>query len=460
MKNHLLSELDLLNCMSEDLQLDLSIEADAIENQIKANDNAFLIEQKLEELSQTIRMKWICKNIQHTSTFMRSPLQTPTTYGGTVHDFSYERNIETTSLEDKIQTSNEQVCWNNTALAFSSGMATLSTLFNSLLSFYSPSQNNPLSMVCFADYFESKGLLEVIAREHLSITYADTGEIDFNGFDIIYIEPTRYDWKMNYFDTDQSFENTIEDKKKFTFIIIDSTLSQDNTTRDAILAKCKHQPFTVVMECSSGLKLHQFGLELCNFGYVNIYCRKDDADIIDSIKLKQYIKKVRTLNGSALSFESASVLDAPFIFNEIKTNHYIDRVFENNLKLKKNTRVGGLFKEISTAEKGSPFVVFQIENNDLDDYGYLMGVLDDQSKQAGALFYRGSSFGFRHHRYETIIPDNKVRKGLFKIAMGFRKGPSFEFILRFMRELSVLNNMRELRTRFPAITPVSFDHLD
>ncbi len=89
-----------------------------------------------------------------------------------------------------------------------------------------------------------------------------------------------------------------------------------------------------------------------------------------------------------------------------------------------------------------------------------MGVLENQSKQAGALFYRGSSFGFRHHRYETIIPDNKVRKGLFKIAMGFRKGPSFEFILRFMRELSELNNMRELRTKFPDITPVSFDHLD
>lgn len=462
MSNNLNKELSQLKDISLKLDIDITEYIKEIDLIIQEESNLYFIEEKLDDLSRYIRRKWITENNNHTSHFLKSPemLITPTTLLNTKYDFTYERNLDTNTLERKIEKNNQKSKWNNTSLAFSSGMAAINSLLNSLLSFYAPSENNPLRMICFADYFESRGLIDVISRSFLDIEYTNSNEIDINSYDIIYIEPTKYDWNLSSIDIDRMCSFSMEtDNEKYKFIIIDSTLSRNSDSLDKLLDHFNKYPFLIVFEITSGLKLHQFGLEFCNFGYLNIYCRNDDNYIIDSQKIKEYIKRIRTLMGSALSFEAVSLLDNPLIFNEHMTKEYIDTIFENNMNLRNNIKLGGLFKEVSFAEQGSPFVVFQMKNNNLAEYGYLMGIISEEVKKVGASIFMGSSFGFRHHRYETIIPNNKISKGLFKIAMGYRRGPSYNFILSLMKEISELNNFNELELKYPNINPVKFDTL-
>lgn len=463
MTNNLSKELSQLKDISLKLNIDITGYIKEIDSAIQNEGDTYNTEEKLEYLSRYIRRKWITENNNHISHFFKSPemLITPTTLLETTYDFTYERNLDTNPLERKIEENNKKEKWNNSTLAFSSGMATINNLLNSLLSFYAPSEENSLKMICFAEYFESKGLLELISRSHLDIEYTNNSQIDINSYDIIYIEPTKYDWDLSSIVIDKICNISMEtSNEKYKFIIVDSTLSCNSKSLDRLLDYFDKHPFIIVFEVSSGLKLHQFGLEFCNFGYLNIFCRNEDDYLIDSKKLKEYIKRTRTLTGSALSFEAASLLDNPLIFSESKTKEYINTIFENNLNLKKNITVGRLFKKISIADQGSPFIVFQIENNNLIDYGYLMGIISEEVKNVGASIYMGSSFGFRHHRYETIIPNNKISKGLFKIAMGYRKGPSYNFILSLMKEFSEFKNMQELKMKYPNIKPIKFNNLD
>jgi hypothetical protein len=49
-------------------------------------------------------------------------------------------------------------------------------------------------------------------------------------------------------------------------------------------------------------------------------------------------------------------------------------------------------------------------------------VLRAEARQRELPFVHGSSFGFRGHRFECIVPSLKEGRGLFKVAMGYRSG--------------------------------------
>ncbi len=67
----------------------------------------------------------------------------------------------------------------------------------------------------------------------------------------------------------------------------------------------------------------------------------------------------------------------------------------------------------------------------------------------------GSSFGFRTHRFEVIIPNLKQGKGLFKVAMGVREGPTKEYVINLLMRISKYKNLEELKLAYPKVTPIN-----
>lgn len=122
----------------------------------------------------------------------------------------------------------------------------------------------------------------------------------------------------------------------------------------------------------------------------------------------------------------------------------------------------GIFKKIAhpslisdLAWAVSPFVVFHLHEDTLENHGFLLGVVSYEAKKSQISLAMGSSFGFRSHRFEVIIPNLSEGKGLFKVAMGYREGPSKEFIIKLFKRLSLYSDFSKLREDYPSIKPVN-----
>lgn len=219
------------------------------------------------------------------------------------------------------------------------------------------------------------------------------------------------------------------------------------------------------MRYSSGLKLDQAGLELANVGILSLFVPEGAPGMPPAPRLGHYLRKMRTILGSGLTLDEVAALEAPWFLDRKSFERHCRAVFVNNAMVSACLQgIKGIFSRIvhpSLADPQSPvptvqapFSVLHLREDSLDNHGFLLAVLAAEARRRGLCFDAGSSFGFRGHRYEVIIPRLADRKGLFKVAMGARGGPSRTGIVELMQELAACPDMQALRARYPKLRQV------
>jgi hypothetical protein len=222
----------------------------------------------------------------------------------------------------------------------------------------------------------------------------------------------------------------------------------------------------LVVRMNSALKLDQAGLEFANVGVLSLYTPESAPERESAPVIGHYLRKMRTILGSGLSFDAICALEVPWFLDPEHLREHCRAVFVNNALFAQCLQgIEGLFACIAHPCLGAlseepwaqaPFTVLHLREDDLESYGLLLAVLTEESRRRGLSFYAGSSFGFRGHRYEVIIPRVADRRGLFKVAMGARKGPSRAGVVALLQEVAAIPDIVALRARYPDVRPVVF----
>jgi hypothetical protein len=390
-------------------------------------------------------------------------------------EFSYERNFHPVHLERRVAALDPPPeGWHADHVLFSSGQAGLATLLQSWLSMLRPGRDQPLRLGLFGAYFETKMLLRLLESSSLSWRSLETGgellrAIASAELDVVLVESVRYNWELEPLDLKAMIEGWRQRRSAgLSLTIVDTTLSGPFFPIHKILAAVRTSAApTVVVQYSSGLKLHQLGLELANVGLMSIFS-PEDCGTTDAKKIGEYLRAMRTILGSGLTVDETSALEAPWFGEPESFRRHCASVFVNNAMMASALEgVDGIFGRIAHPSLAvladqvpwaqAPFCVVHLKEDSLENHGLLLGVLAYETKRRGLTFQHGSSFGFRGHRYETIIPKLSDRKGLFKVAMGARGGPSRRGAIMLLRELAAYSNIASLRAAYPQITRVSMD---
>ncbi|PFW22302.1 hypothetical protein [Bacillus thuringiensis] len=426
-------------------------------------------EMHLENLSMQLRVLWM-EFVQFTTNkHMKSPPLGEVKYLPSQNkiDFSYERNIEPVHLERKANLYREKHDeWECDHVFASSGMACISTFLQSFFGMSKPTQKQPLKLCTWGDYFETRVLLDLYKRDSIEIQNFKTQkefEASISRFDLFFIEPVRYNWSLEVFNFVSFIDKLTKDtSKNLKVLIIDTTLNGNTLRVIELLEKLKAIPNLIFVHIHSCLKLDQQGMEFSNCGLLSVYTVKENNQIPSAKNICSYIRKVRTLLGTGLTYEEISLLDNKFFLNRKGFSIYCNRVFKNNEDLAKSICNKGIFNNIAYPSLISteswakaPFVVFHLKEDTLENYGWLLSIVNYEAKRKKIPFVMGSSFGFRTHRFEVIIPNLKQGKGLFKVAMGVREGPTKEYVINLLMIISKYKNLEELKLAYPKVTPIN-----
>jgi hypothetical protein len=437
---------------------DLLFLADALDVNIHPNtlnnisEESLLVENELEKLSLHIRNEYLTQCFKKTHFFFKSPYKLNYDYHENITnlDFVYERNLNSKGIETYYEESFLKLqAEQYSSLLFSSGISSIYTVINSLLGFIKSSTR--INILFLGGYFENHTIIDSIKNRNVNVDYSITPNRDYH---IIFIEPTKYSWNLD----ENHYEAIapILTNKYLQAIIVDSTLENGNLILNKLLHKKTNS--LLVFEVKSLLKLEQFGLEFCNLGLCNIISSLESTtheSIVD------YIRKIRTVNGTGISLMTKTILSNQVFSNREYINSYKNKILTNNRILREQIKKQNIITHISNTNKsGNPFTIIEFKNRNLIDCGIVMGWFEYLSNSEQITLYKGSSFGFRHHRYETIIPDRYKREGYLKIAAGSRLGTSFFKLLSIIQKLTEYENSNQILSEYPMIKIEQFNDLD
>jgi hypothetical protein len=436
-------------------------------------------EQRLEKLEQELRQAWMRVAHQYSDPYMKSPPLGECKHlpSGAPLEHSYERNIRPITLEARCQSYRPPPQgWQADSVLFSSGMSGLATFLQSYLAMARPVPENPLRLRMWGGYFETLVLLELLrdaAFEYRRIHAQEElfAEVMAGAADIVLLEPVNYDWDLNSLNVPrfiQSWRHCTRSRR--SVIILDTTLVGHSFPVASFLKALSVAPPSLVVQVSSGLKLDQEGLELANVGILTIYFPQLHDQGTSAQQVGHYLRKVRTIVGSGLSLDEMAILDVPFFLDPTAFSRHCKAVFLNNALLAQSVDCcSGLFSRIvhpslSDAKDWpwaqSPFVVFHLSQDDLACHGLLLAVVAYEARKRNLCLKMGSSFGFRGHRFEVIIPKLADRRGLFKVAMGAQMGPSRNGVISLFRSLAQVPDFEALRAAYPQVTPVNLCNIE
>lgn len=425
-------------------------------------------ERDLDALSLRLRKAVLARAHEYSDPHFRSPAHGPARplpSGGGV-GFVYERSALPEGLEARVAAGAPAPHgYRSDHVVFGSGMAAISCVLQCYRSMIRPTEANPVRAAVWGSYFETDMLYELMrsgAFEWESVTDLE-GALTGGGFDVLHVEPVRYDWDLTAMDV-QRFVRAWRTRpsRRTRVLVLDTTLASFTWPTQALLTALRDGSPLLVVELRSGLKLDQQGLELANVGVVSVYSCHEDAGTPTAEQFAQYLRMVRSLTGTSLSMDALAALDAPFVFDPQWTVRHAGQVFLNNRTLAEALATeDGVFSRIGHPgldARGplghAPFVVCQLAEDTIDNHGFLLGVVAEGVRRSGAGLTWGSSFGFRSHRWETIVPRIRDRKGLFKIAMGSRAGPSSDLAVRLFTRLARYPDFDALRADHPHVEPV------
>jgi hypothetical protein len=428
-------------------------------------------EQKLDALTAALRETWLRAAHSYSNPQWKSPphaLKRALPGGGSI-SYNYERALRPTSIETRLAAFRPAPPgWDEAHLVFASGMAAISTLLQAHLRLARPRTGDPTMLAAlWGGYFETYILLDTLRGPGFGwfrpATQAELAEATSKGaYDVLIAEPVTYDWDLAVLDLDLLRDAWAQRSAspRPGAIVLDTTLSGDELSHTRLLETFGDSPPALVAVVSSGSKLDQQGLELTNVGLLSLFTPAGATRPAGDIA--RYLEKLRSSFGTGLSLDELVVLEAPFFLDRAGSTRFARAVFESNAILARRvTRLGGLFASLNhparRPEDGcpwavGPFVVFDLRQEAPEHHRLLLAVVQEEARRRGLSLTLGSSFGFRGHRFEAIQPEPMGSKGLFKVALGARGGPSREGIVELFDTLSSYPDIQALRRTFsPAI---------
>lgn len=433
-------------------------------------------ERRIDQLAMRLRRLCLIRAHEFADPHLRSPdLDVPKPLpGGASTAHSYERDLDTGVLEARIARATQvPEGWSASHVVVGSGMAAITNVLQSVFALVRPTLNRSVNALLWGSYFETTMVFELmrpggLRTRHLTGMPELLAAIDdADDTDLLYLEPVRYDWDLSALDLPALLTAWRRRRgRRPRVVVIDTTLSSFTwPTRRALEGLRDGYPLTVI-ELRSGLKLDQQGLELANAGVVSVYSSHEQPSVPTAAQVGTYLRMIRPITGTAPAMDALALLECPFVFDPAWTRRHAGQVFLNNRMLAEALvdRVGGLFARVAhpalTASRPgqlahAPFVVFHLAEDDLLNHGLLLAVIRAEQRRHGLSLTRGSSFGFRGHRYETVIPRLRERRGLFKVAMGARCGPSAGRTVELLRRLAGFPGFAELKRAYPDLQPVT-----
>lgn len=265
------------------------------------------------------RKRWILKCTQHTSKTFRSPLHATSkfTLEGNEVDFSYERNIKTPQINEKIYREVAGVEGFN--LLFSSGMMSIFQAINFIKKVY---KNKKAKGFVSAGYYEtvlSKGVLHDIGVDWDLKTKEnyDPNEVNVDEYDFFVFEPVRATFNLDPTNIKLFLKKLSTNKKYPKVVIIDSSFIGNTFEMEEIISMAKKSNL-IIFNIRSGIKHDQLGMEFCNVGYLDAYFLNEAAVLKDYTYT--HLLNGRDFIGGNISYTEYCLIDNPFTFSSKDTH--------------------------------------------------------------------------------------------------------------------------------------------
>ncbi|MDJ0626710.1 MAG: hypothetical protein QNJ44_00510 [Rhodobacter sp.] len=399
-------------------------------------DSSLETDQDLQTMTSEIRARYLEGLSEITSRRWRTPpdgIAMPFPGGGEPYAYTYDRQHPPKALESRMTTTEQ-----TGVMLCSSGMAALNVVFQA----FNFLMDRRRTLVAFASYFETLSLLRIgpfSDRWSRARSETELSELIMDGkVGIVLLEPVHYNWQLVATDwTD--IVTALSDCDHPPIVVLDTTLSGDCAMQTSLIERLRS--VTPALICiRSGIKLDQQGLELANLGIVEFWC--DDPQLLE--KVGSTLKTCRSICGATLTWPDACALAPEPIFGPESFRTYSGLVFETARDLFDRLKQSGeLFASVSHPEPPwpAPLVVMELADGGSDNYRDLATLLDHEQRRRGLHWQMSGSFGFRTHRYETILPEELLRpgethSGALKIAAGCYAGARHEGIIELLLELS------------------------
>lgn len=423
------------------------------------------VERRLVDAAARTRTLLLRRGHRMDERFARSPdlTQPRTLPGGQRLHLGYERSLPVDALEQKLtgRSREPSTGWQRRTVAFSSGMAALANVFQSLTYMLGPSEERPMGIDFWGDYFETGALLEYLSgatvrRRKLAPHDLAAAWSGPEPADVLLIEPIRYNWSLDALNVSSLVNGLRRSASRTPVIVVDTTLASPAWPTTAFLnALVSPSGAPLVLEVRSGLKLDQQGLEISNLGVVDIF-QHDRAlnPALTAQRVEDTIKAARSITGASPSAAAVASLDAPFLLDDQWTRVHSGRLFRNNAWLAEELAdcTSGVFRSFAhpsltegTGRANAPFIVCELRENTLDNHAVLQAVVQEEIQRRRLNVIYGNSFGFRSTRFDLIVPRKTEGNALFKVAVGALDGPSLDQFRDILKEIASVPSIARLR---------------
>ena len=447
---------------------------------IDSSLNSLELELELEAVSINFRKLWLNYCTQNTSSHFRSPFydESIQLVNSKSISYDYERVSSTKVLDNallKHLPSLKQ--WDTDCTFFSSGMSAIHIVLSQLFIYIKQEDIDiPHVSVAKGSYFETIALFRFLKRQGgFDISYSSFEEIlnnlKNNVSNIIFLEPVLCDLHQTTINFDLLIDACNQrDDTKLLFIVIDTSIVGLSFEISYILDKLILKNNIVFIDVSSGLKLYQEGLEFTNVGFSKIYTLKEDfasnqSFTKDASEIKKQFGRLRKVYGVGLSLEQFSILDTQWFLNSKNSRQYMNTLHSNNHFIAKQiAKQQGIFKDVfhpqlSTSSHfrwaQSPFIILAFNENDDTQINmeFIKKVILHEAANSKITLYWGTSFGFRHHRFEILELFNEEylsgkSRHVIRLCIGHRQGFSMERTLSIFLKLANFTSFEELNVHY------------
>ncbi|CCC19419.1 hypothetical protein GPX81_02075 [Streptococcus thermophilus] len=394
-------------------------------------------EQLLFDYSCKIRSEWKIECFQHTYKYLSSPLIEADikidTLRGNKIDSKYERYFINGSIH--IRKEDGFTSYNTLTANGMSAINLCFELMNSLI------LSQPKKLAYSVGYYETKFLLNNLAKSGIECHDLDNQTDELNLFNAFIIEPNKADLTLQATDFHYVEQLVKFQNNKLKIIILDISY-QGLAFNLAEFLRVYKNSNVIIFVVRSLIKLDQLGLELTNGGIVEVFVPNHLGKLGSFIEKE--LNKFRNAHGSNLSFYEFCLIDNSLSLTH--DDHYSDLVLNTTKKFyRKILNVCQSKKGILIRYEGRvPFIFIQLIDKEKEDFEKFFQWLSSKFQQFGLSLHARNSFGFRNLtvEYFGILETNNY---IFKICPGVFKGINYYLMAFLLSEFEVdfLENSQE-----------------